>query len=535
MISCAYPPMRNAQEILNLHITKIMKFINKYALLLAAITGSLASCSNDEALMEGPSKAGESVYMEVTAMRNGNQELDTRTSLYPNSGKLDCVWTAGDKILVTDETGTAKGYLTLKDGAGSAEASFEGNLYGVDGGKHTFNYYYLGTENSSKSYSDVKDVTFQLDYSLQKGTLASLNEYDVLSVAKETIVEDGKSYAGTIDFGRRVSYARFDLRLPDDVVYPIQVTLSGDKLGNHATISMTNADQVDYTKGNVVVNADSNDIYITYLPTDGEYLLTFNVKDANDAEYIGEYTVKSVIGQNVYFRKALKDEAGNTLEYVGIPVDLKHADGRDDLKWFIIRYGMWDSKQAQWVYYQHNEQIAANKYDKTILSFDEAFPEYEYDKELCELSHWTSVWNAPEPRYDVGSKYTLDFDDPSTGTITIKENTMPMIHIALYAWMMYNYTVEVELGEGVILTGAETLNSTYKTHDSSWNRTIVPDGVSVTKEGYKFVGWREKETGNLITNNTVYLNSNKIKATLVPEWKEYHGVETGGYVGGTLN
>lgn len=199
-------------------------------------------------------------------------------------------------------------------------------------------------------------------------------------------------------------------------------------------------------------------------------------------------------------------------------------------------YGMWNPYIRDWVYYQHEEQVAANKYDKTILSFDAAFPEFEYDKEYIEFSHWTKVWNESEPRYDVGNKYTLDFDDPSTGTITIKEGSMPMIHTALFAWMMYNYTVEVELEEGDVLTGAETLNSTYKTHDSSWNRLIVPDGVTVTKEGgYKLTGWKEKESGNLITNNTVYLNSTKVHVTLVPVWEKYYTVETGGYEAGTLN
>lgn len=279
--------------------------------------------------MKDSENSGKTVHMVVTALRDGGKEAESRTSLKEDgNGNLAFTWSAGDQLLVTDGNGLKKGVLKLTSGAGEDNGTFEGDLRGLDNGTVKLNYYYLGLKHSQdkaengKGYQSIKgEEPYTADYTKQEGSLESLSDYDMLSQSKSTVISGDYSYSEFIDLKRRVSFARFLMILPNGAEAPYKVTLSGTELGNKATINLTDGDapleKMKYDKGNVVLeNLASNDFYITYVPTQGKYDITFTVEDKNNKSYTGTYTIKSDITQSQYLRR--KNEDGT---YQGVPVD----------------------------------------------------------------------------------------------------------------------------------------------------------------------------------------------------------------------
>lgn len=305
-----------------------MKSINKFALLFAAAVGTLTSCSNEDVLLNGSENDGKTVHMVVTALRDGTQEMGSRTDLEEDgNGNLAFTWTVNDQILVTDANGLKKGFLKLKSGAGTNNGTFEGDLRGVNNGTVKLNYYYLGLNHGNvadgeEAYTEViSKEPYTADYSVQEGSLQSLSYLDMLSDFKQTVIAGDYSYSDFIDLKRRISFARFLMEMPVEAKMPYKaVTLSGSELGNKATIQLTDGDapleKMTYDKGNVVLNnLSTNDFYITYLPTKNEFDITFMVEDANGKFFQGTFTINKEIGQSKYLRR--KNDLG---QYQGIPV-----------------------------------------------------------------------------------------------------------------------------------------------------------------------------------------------------------------------
>ena len=220
---------------------------------------------------------------------------------------------------------------------------------------------------------------------------------------------------------------------------------------------------------------------------------------------------------------------------------MKRTDGSDDNRIFTIIY--YKNLIESGIKKQHNETVATTRYDKTVLTYEEAFPEYDYDTELYKFSHWAATPLLPlNSNYQPNSLYTLDFDNKSTATkITETPSGTPWIYKYMYAAWQYNYTLIVKLENGEVVTGASTLDwKSDWTYDLKLSKEIVPDGVTVTREGYKLIGWQEEGSDTVITNNTVNFvvntsGSSKVKVVLVPVWERVYTVETGGYQPGTLN
>lgn len=416
-----------------------MKSIYKYAFLLVAAAGSLASCSNDETAVQNPATEGKTVHLVVNALRDGDYE-ESRTALADVNGSLKCTWEAGDKILVTNTAGFIKGQLTLVDGAGETKATFEGDLIGITEESLTLNYYYLGRKNSQTGYSGVEDKSYSHDFTNQDGTLTSLTDYDIMSVAKETVVDvkKGSSYVQFIDLRRRVSFAHFALGLPAETAYPVTVTLSGSQLGNSASMSLSEAEaeSVTYSKGNVVVTTNSPDIYITYLPTEGEYVITFNAVDAKGNEFTGQYTVKQTIGQNKFLRKAIKNEDNETIDGVGIPVPMDYSDGRNDQHRFILTYDAnYDDAPEKTKSFTWNATGTTYEFTARDYTDDDLFE----SREAYVFKGWNTKADGTGTTYNVGDKIPVTWTQGQTNaTLTVYAIWKPTISLPGYGHGEFN-------------------------------------------------------------------------------------------------
>lgn len=299
-----------------------MKF-HKISYMLAIPALMLASCSNlnEDVPLEESSEGGTLVQMIVSATRDNDFLTRSELTHDEEANKLSAKWTEGDKLLVTNKEGTKLGYLDLKEGyAGQSKAVFEGNVIindVEDGGTVDLNYYYLGTATDPQSDVENKG-TYEHDYSTQNGTLKYLSDYDILSVEKTVKVVDGKSYIDNIDFKRRVSFARFNLNFPEGVsADSYSITVSGDEMRNKASISLTN--NFSTTKGDVVVNTNSNNFYMTFLPTENAADFVFTTI-VGGKEYRGTINIGKPVPQGIFFCR--KNE--NTGVF-GINVEMQEA------------------------------------------------------------------------------------------------------------------------------------------------------------------------------------------------------------------
>lgn len=491
-----------------------MNIKKRLAFVFALSALMLASCSNDEALVEGAVDGGQKVSMTVTAQREG-AGANSRTSLEDNNtGKLDCVWTAGDRLIVTNAEGVIKGHLDLISGAGDDFASFSGDLYGVRDGEAVFNYYYLGTKNNTTELKDVPNP-YTVDYSNQAGTLESLSEYDVMTATATVNVNKGNAPVENIRLARRISFARFQVNLPEDatVKHPCQVTLSGEQLANSLLLNMQTR-EVTTTKGNVTVTTSAEgDFYMTYLPTASPYTLTFTATDGTNT-YEGEYTVKSTIGENVYFRKKLENADG--VEYVGIPVTMQPS------KKYILRYH---------------------------ANFEGANPEYVEDIQnetpanftLKEYATTGLPSNIPTGYTFYGWAFKSNANSLISGDVITNKELTVANETDIYAVWMREYQLLFD-GEGFDdienghrAPGPQVIDRTI--NNGEFDITNETKNHGLYREGYEFVGWTDvpgkQQTGDETVSTTAWtINESQTPTrvvTLYPVWKKSSTVTTNGY------
>ena len=97
--------------------------MKKIFMMTAVATMLLASCTNE--IVDGNENEGQLFTLEVT------QGTDSRTTLSPNSGAYQTLWSEGDEIFVTSEDGKTTGVLTLMDGFDeSSTGKFSGYVFG---------------------------------------------------------------------------------------------------------------------------------------------------------------------------------------------------------------------------------------------------------------------------------------------------------------------------------------------------------------------------------------------------------------------
>lgn len=315
-----------------------MKTLSKYMLLGVVATG-LWSCSSEESVSE-PEASGRTVHITVNVSRDASAATRTEMSEDKNNpGDLACVWTEGDKLLVTDKNGNKKGVLSLSSSSvGNDEGTFTGDLESVTDGEHNFNLIYLGKAWSASGAlaanagltTNGGKTTFTADYSTQDGSIESLTDKDILAKDTKVNVKSGSDYAlveETVTLKRKISFAKFSLSSINEYKSDLNydelgyLVVSGEGLMKSATINVGSLN-VEAAGGDVLVekkiNADDNDFYMVLIPGETEPKpIQVTVSDGTDV-YTGTYTRTTgyVIGEGKYYRK---DNGDGT--YAGLPLD----------------------------------------------------------------------------------------------------------------------------------------------------------------------------------------------------------------------
>ncbi len=506
-----------------------MKLISKASYLLSALMLSLGSCSSEmENMVPEENVSGETVHFIVAASRENSD--NTRTILTENNdGGLDCTWSQGDRILVTDTKGTAKGILSLKEFIGNDEskAYFEGNLQGVGNGKVTLNYYYLGTELSKVSDPDQLakiDSPYTHSYAEQDGKFESLTDYDILSVQAEAIVSKGASYVD-ITLPRRISAAHFTLEgLPED--FNGDVVISGEGLMNKVSLPLT-AHKVETSQdpvgSGITMKNVGKDFYMILLPNE---LASFDMKftaEVNGTTYEGSFRVSKQIGAAKYYRKNLNNGEGGKDQYVGLTVNMTPA------KQYRVIYhiNITDIDHSD----RDGDRICTSLPDAvsdptnyTVLNFTE--PNRDDSKEirneanftkgyLYEFLGWSTEKSAAKSwaADNLGVEYAAkeDREDTSTtenGKINLTtvtttetvENGQKYYDLHLYAkGSVMQYTLickQKAEGNG----GYDAWSGSDKNRLTGWCEIKLTGGVTIgNKQGYEFKGWSRKDiNGNLV-------------------------------------
>ena len=255
----------------------------------------------------------ESAHITVYASKG---DAETRSILSEENGNLNCAWTDGDQLLVTDVNGGTKGILELTDvNAGK----FEGTLMlGVTEGKVTLRYFYLGNG------VDPTNVSKKCDYDIaaQDGTIESLSKNDALSTQAEIAVIDGGAYPdGTLQLERHFSFSHFTLKLPEGVTLNGEpVTISGENLFTKATLGLADRAISDKTAGTITVNPGKDNFYVNLIPATSVtpvFKVTINGK-----EYEGSLRTRDITAGK-FIRK-------NDSENTGVIVDMTEPQPDED-------------------------------------------------------------------------------------------------------------------------------------------------------------------------------------------------------------
>lgn len=308
-------------------------------MLLGVVATGLWSCSSEEGVSE-PEASGRTVHITVNVSRDASAATRTEMSEDENKpGDLACVWTEGDKLLVTDKNGNKKGVLSLSSSSvGNEKGTFTGDLENVTDGEHDFNLIYLGKAWSASGAlaadaglkTEGGKTTFTADYSTQGGDIKSLTDKDILAKETKVNVKSGSDYAlveETVTLERKISFAKFSLssiqNYKNDLNYADlgYVAVSGEGLMKSLTLNVADL-SVSATAGDVLVEKqikdNDYDFYMVLLPGETEPKpIQVSVSNGDDV-YTGTYTrtTGNLIGEGKYYRK---DKGDGT--YAGLPLD----------------------------------------------------------------------------------------------------------------------------------------------------------------------------------------------------------------------
>lgn len=507
-----------------------MKLISKASYLLSALMLSLGSCSSEmENMVPEENVSGETVHFIVAASRENSD--NTRTILTENNdGGLDCTWSHGDRILVTDTKGTAKGILSLKEFIGNDEskAYFEGNLQGVGNGKVKLNYYYLGTELSKVSDPDqlAKIISpYTHSYAEQDGKFESLTDYDILSVQAEAIVSKGASYVD-ISLPRRISAAHFTLEgLPED--FNGDVVISGEGLMNKVSLPLTVHEvetSQDPVGSGITMKNVGKDFYMILLPNE---LASFDMKftaEVNGTTYEGSFRVGKQIGAAKYYRKNLNNGEGGKDQYVGLTVNMKPTKQYRVIYHINIR-DIDESDQDGVRICTSLPDAVSDPTNYTVLNFTE--PNRDDSKEirneanftkgyLYEFLGWSTEksaatswaadnlgveYAAKEDSEDASSTPNGKIDLTTVTTTETEVNGQKYYDLHLYAKgsVMQYKLICLSNDEGT----HEAWSPAGKNRLTGWCEINLTGPVTIpVKDGHEFIGWSRKDkNGNLVNEN----------------------------------
>ncbi|MDE5795022.1 MAG: hypothetical protein K2I08_09920 [Muribaculaceae bacterium] len=259
------------------------KYIYSAAAFLSLSCIALTSCQNEMEQIGAP--AGKEVLLRVTANRG---DAETRTTLeHDGNGGLTCKWSEGDQLLVVNNSkGTKLGVITITDGVGTPDGTFEGKV-NLDG-QEALSLVYLGNAGNAESY---ESNNIAIDLSKQDGSFESLPKLDVLTaeakVDDQNFLPTGNVIETSITMTRQLAFGHFTLDFGGDVTLAAGdvITIAGEGLKSTGKVNFKNGGSVPNVTNPgttiTVTKADAgNDFYITMLPC-GEVTPTFTVVKDN--------------------------------------------------------------------------------------------------------------------------------------------------------------------------------------------------------------------------------------------------------------
>ena len=255
------------------------KYIYSAAAFLSLSCIALTSCQNEMEQIGAP--AGKEVLLRVTANRG---DAETRTTLERDGqGGLVCKWSEGDQLLVVQNSNGAKlGVITITDGVGTPDGTFEGKVNLED--HETISLVYLGNAGDAEAYATN---SIAINLSAQDGSLASLPKWDVLiaeaNVDDQNFLPVGNVIETSITMTRQLAFGHFTLDFGGAVTLAEGdvITIAGEGLKSTGKVNFKNGGSVpDVTNPGTTITVTKaeagNDFYITMLPC-GDVTPTFTV------------------------------------------------------------------------------------------------------------------------------------------------------------------------------------------------------------------------------------------------------------------
>lgn len=476
-----------------------------WLLAVPALLGiGLTSCSSEEPVGKNNNSEKQIVHLSMTASI-GNQ---TRATLTPEGKILKFKWEKDDQIkIVNAENGEYLGKMDVKEVLSDpTKCKFDGDV-SMPSGKVTLNFYYLGKKgvmvaNSSNNYIPGD---LEMDFSTQQGTAAELYDYDILCASKT--YENGVGGGlGSVNFERNLSYGRFILKYNGEEINVSgkNVTISANT-GNLYKKTSLNFKTQQYSKeeGQIVVTPQENSFYVTFVPTSAVNL-KFTVDMGN--EEIFEGTKGKELLSDTYYSAA---------EGAPIVVEMKHVDGRDDQKTFVLHYDQ-NYRGTDDVVKNSEQSTEAQSYEFTVSSYEDL--QFGQTRDGYDFKGWNTNEDGTGTAYAAGSKITLTYD------ATLEGYGLEKTLYAVWEKSTIDYKVTLKYDDD---TTKEISNPSKEDEVSV---SLPGDGnTNPTKEGYEFLGWKEEGTDGPVSKDSWTLTKDKPQVVLVPAWKENPGIINPGY------
>lgn len=528
----------------------------------ALATFALASCQSESTLLEP--EANNLHEIELTVLASKGDDTRTNLDLSDDLKNIMLTWNIGDIIHVSETDGTYAGYLTVtelqKDGT---EALFKGNVRTfTTSGKHTFTFISLGqgVEYSAGRGQAMDDKVYDFTNQAVVGAdelerAKALAKNDLLIATGDVNISGGKATFYDLYMKRQFAFGSFKLvyngtPLEFDANTVVTINTEENDIKTGATLSFPS--QIKPAgESSISLTTDVNDLFVTLVPGSAESRIKFNVT-VNGESYEGYSKNPFEIKKNNFFRKAAGLDKGEA-----IPIEMKHTDGRDDEKVFrIIYYQNLDvtynsdgtvKNTNPTTYKQDKCYTTETEHTFTIKGHNDLFS--AKDESLYLFQSWTGKSNGAGTIYNPGDKVTISTENTTFKEMEDNGKKYKVYTLIIYGYWFFNYTIEYQLGDGVLYsytdpnTGQTVTNNTMDPRVANGNgkqkaldilRSQMKE--TVTKDGYKLIGWREVGTANNpVTDNQWHFNHTKVKVTLEPIWEKLpYTVETGGYTGDTI-
>lgn len=461
-----------------------MKIYNFAA--IAAFAGlALTSCSSDD--MPVISNDGHSARMTVNI---GYADLagETRTILTPDGRDLNCTWEEGDQVLVVETaTGKKLGHLTLADGAGTSNATFDGMLEGVTDGKQNYSFFYLGREMQKAADTDV-NAPLEYSFAVQTGEFENLKDYDFLCNTTEVVVDEGHAYTEDMGLMRKISFAHFTMTFPEGVTRTNEeITITGSHLYNAVDLSFGGGNDFSLNKKAGAITVSEADMYIVIVP-DLE-----NKTDLNFSCTIGEQDYVATLGERQWCES----------EYVNL--DAEHgvvvAGQENRVYKYSVNYN-WinpETRDTMSILDVIENQPAVFQF--TIgTGFGSLKGQVAYQYEDYDFLGW----------YD-----NRDFNgDNLNGTTTVaNKNNNTFMFYGKYEHKTYTFTLIAD-----DCKGKQQINNMYVKD----NKCVFDTGdfdVPV-REGYIFKGWSLTKDGNTAVTTVEVTKADNFTKTVYAIWEK---------------